>query len=124
MPSQNMILRPSLYFWRKRKIQRPYNLLLRRSMLMRDDVNGGRGYFSGKETGIVTVGGIPASRHVLCMRRDNLKIVRDTWSNEDGTYLIKHLNPDHHYIIMALDNPDGRYDPIAYDMLKPHVDTA
>ena len=83
----------------------------------------GKGYISGEDVGIVTVLGQPAERHVWLFLREvnNLRIIADTWSDKNGNYRFDNLNTELRYLVMAADNFDGKYEPIPYDMVKPHV---
>lgn len=83
----------------------------------------GKGYIAGEDVGIVTVLGQPAERHVWLFLREvnNLRIIADTWSDKNGNYRFDNLNPELRYLVMAADNFDGKYEPIAYDMAKPYV---
>lgn len=78
----------------------------------------GTGFIAGTATGIVTVDGRPAARRILCIRRDNFRVVRDTWSKPDGTYLLPGLNPQMDFIVLALDH-EGRWEPVAWDWVRP-----
>ena len=83
----------------------------------------GKGYIAGEDVGIVTVLGQPAERHVWLFLREvnDLRLIADTWSDKTGHYRFDNLNPNLHYLVMAADNYDGKYEPIAYDMAKPYV---
>lgn len=85
----------------------------------------GNGYIAGEDIGIVTVEDKPAQRHIWLFLRENnqLRLIADTWSDENGHYLFPYLNPNYRYLIMAADNCDGKYPPIAYDMVQPYVPT-
>ena len=54
----------------------------------------GRGVIAGKPNtaGIVTVNGKPARRRVFAIDQATLRFVRGTWSNDDGSYLLQHLD--------------------------------
>ena len=83
----------------------------------------GKGYIAGEDVGIITVLGQPAERHVWLFLREvnNLRIIADTWSDKNGNYRFDNLNTELRYLVMAADNFDGKYEPIAYDMAKPYV---
>ena len=55
---------------------------------------GGHGYIAGEGTGIVTVGGQPASRRIYLFARPNMYCIADTWSAEDGSYRFDRLKED------------------------------
>lgn len=94
--------------------------LLRRGLL-KQSVHTGKGYFSGEGEGIVTVNGEPASRRILLLDCATLRFVRGTWSNQDGTYRLSHLDPNRQYLMLARDHL-GEWEPVAYDLLRPKVD--
>ena len=83
----------------------------------------GKGYIAGEDVGIVTVLGQPAERHVWLFVRDgnDIRLIADTWSDKNGNYRFDNLNTELRYLVMAADNFDGKYEPIAYDMAKPYV---
>ena len=76
----------------------------------------------GKTTFAAALGGLltkmNASRRVLLMARDRLRVIADVWSSDDGTYRFERLNEDQAYIVMALDH-QGLYEPVAYDFVRP-----
>lgn len=114
----NLLISDGLLLYAPLRPTEPRRLVVPDGMLLKDYLNGGSGYFAGTAGGIVTVDGRPASRRVLCLRRDNFRLVRDTWSKEDGTYLLPHLNPKLDYIVMAVDH-EARWEPVAWDWVKP-----
>ena len=114
----NLLISDGLLFYASVRRLTPLNVVVPDGLLHKDHLNGGTGYFAGTAGGIVTVDGRPASRRVLCLRRDNFRLVRDTWSKEDGTYLLQHLDPKLDYIVMAVDH-EARWEPVAWDWVKP-----
>lgn len=84
------------------------------------------GYIAGTQDGIVTVGGVPASRQVVVFDIKTLTWLQTTVSTKDGNYLIMGLNPNEQYLIMARDLPptDGveRYEPAVWDYVTPMSD--
>ena len=97
-------------------------VFVRRWRISRGELMG-KGYIAGEDVGIVTVLGQPAERHVWLFLREvnNLRIIADTWSDKNGNYRFDNLNTELRYLVMAADNYDGKYEPIAYDMAKPYV---
>lgn len=97
--------------------------LLRRGCL-KQSLCTGRGYIAGTAgtSGIVTVNGQPARRRILLFDRSNFKAVRDVWSLPDGTYRLPYLDPDKEYLVLALDNRESGYHPVARDFIRPHTD--
>lgn len=80
----------------------------------------GSGFIAGRGGGILTVGGQPAERRIILFERATFQVVRDTWSRPDGTYLLDRLNPDHEYLVLAVDHKK-QYEPVAYDFVRPAV---
>lgn len=114
----NLLISSGLLIYSPPRHPVPLRLIIPSGQLFKDTTNGGTGYVAGTAGGIVTVDGRPASRRVLCFRRDNFRLVRDTWSKEDGTYLLSHLDPKLDYIVMAVDH-EARWEPVAWDWVKP-----
>ena len=96
--------------------------LLRRNVQFQSLFTG-RGVIAGKSNtaGIVTVNGKPARRRVFAIDQATLRFVRGTWSNDDGSYLLQHLDEKRQFIILALDNYDSAYRPVAWDKRYPKV---
>lgn len=82
----------------------------------------GTGIIAGRGVGIVTVGGVPASRRILLVDRSNFQVCRSVWSNESGNYLFDYLDTAREYLIIALDHK-RQYEPVAYDYVRPVEDT-
>lgn len=82
---------------------------------------GGHGYIAGEGTGIVTVGGQPASRRIYLFARPNMYCIADTWSAEDGSYRFDRLKEDEEYLMVATDYKK-QYEPVSYDFIKPYVE--
>ena len=82
---------------------------------------GGHGYIAGEGTGIVTVGGQPASRRIYLFARPNMYCIADTWSKEDGSYRFDRLKEDEEYLMVATDYKK-QYEPVSYDFIKPYVE--
>ena len=82
---------------------------------------GGHGYIAGEGTGIVTVGGQPASRRIYLFARSNMYCIADTWSAEDGSYRFDRLKEDDEYLMVATDYKK-QYEPVSYDFIKPYVE--
>lgn len=82
---------------------------------------GGHGYIAGEGTGIVTVGGRPASRRIYLFARPNMYCIADTWSEEDGSYRFDRLKEDEEYLMVATDYKK-QYEPVSYDFIKPYVE--
>ena len=119
----NLLLPSGLLVYSAPRHPIPLRLIIPSGLLFKDYLNGGTGYIAGTAGGIVTVDGRPVSRRVLCIRRDNFRLVRDTWSKDDGTYLLHHLDVNQDYIVMAVDH-EKRWEPVAWDWIKPADGTA
>lgn len=98
------------------------NFTLDVPFIVSNPLYGGSGYFAGESPGLVTVNGRPARRQIFVMDRLSMKIVGGTWSDEDGTWRISHLNQNRKYLIIALDHKQ-EYEPVAWDWVSPVVDT-
>lgn len=97
------------------------NIFSRRG-LKQSSMFGGTGYIAGTGAGIVTVNGIPARRRLILFERTTLFPIRGVWSNDDGTYILPHIDPNRMYLLIALDHM-GEYEPVAYDFVRPKVDS-
>ncbi|WP_304334629.1 hypothetical protein [Conchiformibius steedae] len=82
----------------------------------------GKGYIAGTGAGIVTVNSIPARRKIYLYDCASMRCVRSTWSATDGTYRLSHLDHRREYWLVARDYK-GEYEPVAYDFVRPKVDS-
>lgn len=96
--------------------------------LLSDDVlwqslYSGRGFFAGTvgTAGIVTVNGKPARRKIFLLEQESMRFIRRTWSAEDGSYLLPNVDETRQYVILAFDNYNSGYRPIAWDKRYPKV---
>ncbi|WP_115008217.1 hypothetical protein [Moraxella lacunata] len=88
------------------------------------------GYIAGADDGIVTVGGVPASRAIYLYEVSEgmslMKLLARQASLKNGRYLFNNLDPHKKYLIMARDLPptDGveRYEPAVWDYVTPMSD--
>ena len=79
------------------------------------------GFIAGTGNGIVTVDGKPSQKRIVIFERiDSLPILRQIWSNPDGTYLIDNLDKDKTYLVMAFDDKQ-KYEPVAWDFIKAAI---
>lgn len=78
-------------------------------------------YIAGVGNGVVSVGGIPASRKVYALDAKTLNVIKTAVSTDDGQYLIPHLDPTKRYLVMARDY-QGEYEPYCYDNVAPATD--
>lgn len=79
------------------------------------------GYIAGTQDGIVTVGGVPASRQVVVFDIKTLTWLQTTTSTTNGNYLIMGLDPSQEYIIMARDYKK-EFEPAVWDYVVPKDD--
>lgn len=79
------------------------------------------GYIAGTDDGIVTVGGVPASRKIYVFDAVTLKLIQTTTSLANGHYLIRNLNPNRKYLLICRDYK-GDYEPYAWDFVTPKAD--
>lgn len=78
-------------------------------------------YIAGTGSGVVSVGGVPASRKVYALDAKTLGVIKTAVSTDDGRYLITHLDPAKRYLIVARDY-QGEYEPYCYDHVAPATD--
>ena len=79
------------------------------------------GFIAGTGNGIVTVDGKPSQKRIVIFERIySLPILRQIWSNPDGTYLIDNLDKDKTYLVMAFDDKQ-KYEPVAWDFIKAAI---
>lgn len=84
------------------------------------------GYIAGMGDGIVSVGGVPASRQICLLELETLKWLKTCVSTPSGHYLFIGLDPRRKYVLICRDlAPDGneqRYEPVCYDQVAPAED--
>lgn len=80
-----------------------------------------KGYIAGTGDGLVSVGGVPASRKVYVLDAKTLAIIKTAVSLDNGHYLIAGLDPNRKYLIMARDYKN-EYEPSCYDNVTPAAD--
>lgn len=116
-PIQGVVRSHGLSFRLPRRVGRLSGLVQSKAINHYGRIHGA-GFIAGGGDGIVTVGGVPASRQILLFERERFVLVRSTWSNGDGTYLFDRLNPDFEYMVLAVDHKK-QYEPVAYDFVVP-----
>lgn len=114
----NAIVGQRPLFFQPPRLAKPIQAMVGLQPLWRDERYGGHGLIAGTAGGIVTVGGKPARRRILCISREDFHIVRDVWSKSDGSYLLQHLNPEKDFIVLALDH-EQKFEPVAWDWVRP-----
>ena len=84
------------------------------------------GYIAGSGDGIVTVKGVPSSRHIYLLDAVTMQLLRRNQSLPNGHYIIKGLDPSKKYVVMVRDLPpngvDWRGEPFAWDYVAPATD--
>lgn len=75
-------------------------------------------YFAGRDEGIVTAGGQPSRKPIFVLDAKTLEFVASVWSLDNGHYLVRNIEPDREYLLIARDTQRG-YEPVAYDYIKP-----
>lgn len=79
------------------------------------------GYIAGTGDGIVSVGGVPASRKIYVFDSVLMTWVQTAKSLPNGHYLIQNLDPNKQYLIMARDY-NREYEPAVFDYVTPATD--
>lgn len=79
------------------------------------------GYISGEKDGIVTVGGVPASRKIDVLDVKTMAWLQSTTSDDNGNYLLMGLDPAKRYLLMCRDYK-GEYEPCCWDNAAPMND--
>lgn len=79
------------------------------------------GYIAGTGDGIVSVGGVPASRKIYIFDPILLTWLQTAKSLPSGHYLIQNLDPNKQYLILARDY-NHEYEPAAWDYVTPATD--
>jgi len=75
----------------------------------------------GKIQGTITeVPGSPVSRLVCCYAQDDQRLIRSTWSGQDGSYLFIDLHMDRLYTVVVYDYT-GAYNAVIADKVSPEL---
>lgn len=77
-----------------------------------------QGFFAGRDEGIVSAGSKPARKPVIVLDALTLQVVATAWSLDNGHYLVRNIEPDREYLLLARDSQRG-YEPYAYDWIAP-----
>jgi hypothetical protein len=77
-----------------------------------------KGYFAGRDDGIVTVAGQGAVGNLYVFDARTMLLVQRARSLASGHYLVPYLDPTRRYVLMAR-HPQGHYEPVCYDQLRP-----
>ena len=84
-------------------------------------VNVPQPYIAGSGNGIVTVNGVPASRHIFLFDANSMELLRRTVSLSNGHYIFNGLDSTKQYIVMARDH-NKEYEPAVFDYVTPATD--
>lgn len=79
------------------------------------------GYVAGTGAGIASIDGQGIAAPVIAFDCISLQVAQSAWSLDNGHYLLRGLNPEREYLILARD-PSRNYEPVVYDYLKPAND--
>lgn len=79
------------------------------------------GYIAGTGDGIVSVGGLPASRKIYVFDPLTLTLLVIAKSLPNGHYLLNNLDPNQKYLIMVRDY-NKEYEPAVWDYVTPATD--
>lgn len=91
----------------------------RNRLLLRGYCNlvfGGSGQFSNPPNDPITLDGVPYRTRLRVFEERSGLLVREAWSNDDGTWLIQYLNPNLTYLVVCY---DATYPALAYDHQTP-----
>lgn len=83
----------------------------------RDMEYGGDGQFSNPPNDPVTLDGVPYRARLRAFDARSGWLVREWWSNADGTWLVQYLNRARTYLVVCYDG--AAYPPLAYDQQTP-----
>lgn len=78
----------------------------------------GNGHIAGQGAGLLTVNGAVARRRIIVIETKTNLIVRQVWSNNDGTYLINNLDETKQYHVIAVDDAK-QYEPVGWSFITP-----
>lgn len=113
----NTVFAPRILTWKPPRHAAPQNQAFAPHLLQHRGRNHGGAIIAGRGIGIVTVGGKPAARRILLIERERFKVIDDTWSAADGTYLFDQLDNSQDFLVLALDHK-RQYEPVAYDYVR------
>ncbi|WP_296206894.1 hypothetical protein [Psychrobacter sp. UBA3480] len=79
------------------------------------------GYIAGRDDGIVTATGKPASRHIYLFNADTLQVIQRVTSLDNGHYIFMGLNTSQEVLVMVRDHK-RELEPFAWDYVAPAND--
>lgn len=77
-----------------------------------------QGFFAGRDEGIVSAGGKAARKPIVVLDALTITVVSVCWSLDNGHYLVRSIEPDREYLLLARDTQRG-YEPYCYDWIRP-----
>lgn len=83
------------------------------SLARRDVVDGGHGSIVGK----ITIEGHAARRCVRLFEARTGRLLRQTWSSEDGRYGFNYIDPAREYFVLAHDHT-GQFNAVIADRVQ------
>lgn len=81
-----------------------------------DAVDGGTGQFANPPNAPITYDGAPYKARLRVFNERSGRLVREAWSNDDGTWIIAGLNRTQQYLIVCY---DGVFPAQAFDRQTP-----
>lgn len=85
-----------------------------------DAVDGGDGQLSNPLNDPITLDGAPYQTRLRVFEERSGRLVRETWSAADGTWIIRYLRRDQTYLVVCY---DATYPALAYDHVTPDAMT-
>lgn len=79
------------------------------------------GYIAGTGEGIASMATKPAPCLIYLLDTESFALLHTGFALDNGHYLIRGLDPDKRYLLLARD-PKGNYEPVAYDDVQPKND--
>lgn len=91
-------------------------LYQRNPRFTRDMLDGGDGQFSNPLNDPITLESVPYRAKLRVFEEKSGRLIRETWSAEDGTWLVPYLNRNQTYLVVCY---DATYPALAYDHQTP-----
>lgn len=84
-------------------------------------INVPQSYIAGIGEGIVTVNGVPSSRHIFLFDANSMELLRRITSLANGHYIFNGLDSTKQYLVMGRDY-NREYEPFCWDYVTPATD--
>lgn len=94
--------------------------LRRNPRYTRDMIDGGNGQFTNPPNTPILKDGVIYQARIRVFEERSGRLIREQWSNEDGTWSIAYLRRGQTYLLVAY---DGAYPAQAYDFRTPDLMT-